>query len=161
MQKEAKEAGYYTVDEFAYQGRMPEWTPKILANHESTLFLSHSLLTRIEATLANMQQMLHRLEPRAATRLLAASAGFVAGFLLLTGDDPGRLASEESSLASPPTFNVAEVPGAMLKFVLGLGLGLGSTASRRSSITTRLRRRHSRRRSWLCRPSTFIRPESV
>ena len=37
MQKEAKEAGYYTVDEFAYQGRMTEWTPKssqIMKAHE-------------------------------------------------------------------------------------------------------------------------------
>ena len=28
MQKEAKEAGYYTIDELGYQGRMTEWTPK-------------------------------------------------------------------------------------------------------------------------------------
>ena len=40
MQKEAKEAGYYTVDEFAYQGRMTEWTPKssqIMKAHEMGL----------------------------------------------------------------------------------------------------------------------------
>ena len=40
MQKEAKEAGYYTADEFAYQGRMTEWTPKssqIMKAHEMGL----------------------------------------------------------------------------------------------------------------------------
>ena len=40
MQKEAKEAGYYTIDELGYQGRMTEWTPKssqIMQAHEMGL----------------------------------------------------------------------------------------------------------------------------
>ena len=40
MQKEAKEAGYYTIDELGSQGRMTEWTPKssqIMQAHEMGL----------------------------------------------------------------------------------------------------------------------------
>ena len=45
MQKEAKEAGYYTVDEFAYQGRMTEWTPK--SSQIMNEMVSHSCLTSV------------------------------------------------------------------------------------------------------------------
>jgi len=71
--------------------------------------------------------------------------------------EPDRMRCHATGSRSPASRDALPI----IAMVVPKDAGSNSTASRLSSITTRLRRRRSRRHTWLCPPSTFIRPEGV
>ena len=71
--------------------------------------------------------------------------------------EPDRMRCHATGSRSPASRDALPI----IAMVVPKDAGSNLTASRLSSITTRLRRRRSRRLTWLCPPSTFIRPEGV